>query len=218
MVDSSPSEPSSPPFTNLPRKRYQSSCVGTSTKDSSTPFAGINPLLLSSCKHHHADTASRIVTAWRKVMKNVSDIQGPALAIVLERLKSHGVFPEVHDKTRATRTGPTVKTTSKIRKSNWLSKQLAIHVYLQEHEIDEIRRRCGNLTSRNCRWYSQALCLYIDTPTCASIDFIIRGTLLHSTVFGGVDISGTLVVETAGTLCSTPALGGSKISLMAMFV
>ncbi|GKE66110.1 hypothetical protein Tco_1520271, partial [Tanacetum coccineum] len=35
------------------------------------------------------------------VMKNVSDIQGPTLAIVLERLKSHGVFPEVHDKTRA---------------------------------------------------------------------------------------------------------------------
>ncbi|GKA79011.1 protein MOR1 isoform X1, partial [Tanacetum coccineum] len=62
------------------------------------------------------------------VMKNVSDIQGPALAIVLERLKSHGVFPEVHDKTRATRTGPTVKTTSKIRKSNWLSKQLAIQL------------------------------------------------------------------------------------------
>ncbi|GJU89398.1 protein MOR1 isoform X1 [Tanacetum coccineum] len=77
------------------------------------------------------------------VMKNVSDIQGPALAIVLERLKSHGVFPEVHDKTRATRTGPTVKTTSKIGKSNWLSKQLAIHVYLQELGIDEIRRRVG---------------------------------------------------------------------------
>ncbi|GJU05592.1 hypothetical protein Tco_1122022 [Tanacetum coccineum] len=66
------------------------------------------------------------------VMKNVSDIQGPTLAIVLERLKSHGVFPEVHDKTRVSRTGPTVKTTSKIVKSNWLSKQLAIHVYLEE--------------------------------------------------------------------------------------
>nr|GEX97967.1 protein MOR1 [Tanacetum cinerariifolium] len=60
------------------------------------------------------------------VMKNVSDIQGPALAIVLERLKSHGAFPEVHDNTRATGTGPTVKTTSKIGKSNLLSKQLAI--------------------------------------------------------------------------------------------
>ncbi|GKA55793.1 hypothetical protein Tco_0754865 [Tanacetum coccineum] len=67
MVDSSPSEPSSPPFTNLPRKRYRSSCVGTSIKDSSTPFEGINPLLLPSCKHHHADTASRTITACRKV-------------------------------------------------------------------------------------------------------------------------------------------------------
>ncbi|GJX57197.1 hypothetical protein Tco_0287094 [Tanacetum coccineum] len=67
MADSSPSEPSSPPFTNLPRKRYRSSCAGTSTKDSSTPFAGSNPLLLPSCKHHHADTASRTITAWRKV-------------------------------------------------------------------------------------------------------------------------------------------------------
>ncbi|GJT29198.1 protein MOR1 [Tanacetum coccineum] len=76
----------------------------------------------------------------KMVMKNVSDIQGPALAIVLERLKSHGVFLEVHEKTRATRTGPTVKTTTKIGKSNWLSKQLAIHVYLQELGIDEIRK------------------------------------------------------------------------------
>lgn len=51
-------------------------------------------------------------------MKNVRDIQGPALAIVLERLKSHGAFPEVHDNTRTTGTGPTVKTTSKIGKPN----------------------------------------------------------------------------------------------------
>ncbi|GKF16911.1 hypothetical protein Tco_0061829, partial [Tanacetum coccineum] len=48
-------------------KRYRSSCAGTSTKDSSTPFAESNPLLLPSCKHHHADTASRTITAWRKV-------------------------------------------------------------------------------------------------------------------------------------------------------
>ncbi|GKF83324.1 hypothetical protein Tco_0244980, partial [Tanacetum coccineum] len=52
------------------------------------------------------------------VLKNVRDIHGLALAIVLERLNSHGAFPEVHDKTRATRTGPTVKTTSKITKSH----------------------------------------------------------------------------------------------------
>ncbi|GJV58210.1 MOR1-like protein isoform X1 [Tanacetum coccineum] len=52
------------------------------------------------------------------VLKNVRDIHGLALAIVLEPLNSHGAFPEVHDKTRATGTGPTVKTTSKIGKSN----------------------------------------------------------------------------------------------------
>ncbi|GKB62221.1 pre-mRNA-splicing factor SYF2 [Tanacetum coccineum] len=52
------------------------------------------------------------------VLKNVRDIHGLALAIVLERLNSHGAFPEVHEKTRATGTGPTVKTTSKIGKSN----------------------------------------------------------------------------------------------------
>ncbi|GJR11582.1 hypothetical protein Tco_0794234 [Tanacetum coccineum] len=44
------------------------------------------------------------------------DIHGLALAIVLERLNSHGAFPEVHDKTRATGTVPTVKSTSKIKK------------------------------------------------------------------------------------------------------
>ncbi|GJY51767.1 protein MOR1 [Tanacetum coccineum] len=48
------------------------------------------------------------------VLKNIRDIHGLALAIVLEPLNSHGAFPEVHDKTRATGTGPTVKTTSKI--------------------------------------------------------------------------------------------------------
>ncbi|GJS47753.1 protein MOR1 [Tanacetum coccineum] len=36
------------------------------------------------------------------VLKNVRDIHGLALAIVLERLNSHGAFPEVHDKIRAT--------------------------------------------------------------------------------------------------------------------
>ncbi|GJV21187.1 protein MOR1 [Tanacetum coccineum] len=44
------------------------------------------------------------------VLKNVRDIHGFALAIVLERLNSHGAFPEVHEKTRATGSGPTVKT------------------------------------------------------------------------------------------------------------
>lgn len=45
-------------------------------------------------------------------MKNVRDIQGPALAIVLERLKSHGVNPETFG------TGQTGKTSSKSGKSN----------------------------------------------------------------------------------------------------
>lgn len=51
------------------------------------------------------------------VMKNVRDIQGPALAIVLERLKSHGAFSEVYDTTKSVATGQT-KTSSKIGKSN----------------------------------------------------------------------------------------------------
>ncbi|GKE04542.1 hypothetical protein Tco_1396560, partial [Tanacetum coccineum] len=50
------------------------------------------------------------------VLKNVRNIHGLALAIVLERLNSHGAFPKVHDKTRATGSRPTVKTTSKITK------------------------------------------------------------------------------------------------------
>ncbi|KVH89565.1 hypothetical protein Ccrd_008447 [Cynara cardunculus var. scolymus] len=52
------------------------------------------------------------------VMKNVRDIQGPALAIVLERLKSHGAFPEVYDTSKPVTTGQTAKTSSKIGKSN----------------------------------------------------------------------------------------------------
>lgn len=52
------------------------------------------------------------------VMKNVRDIQGPALAIVLERLKSHGAFPEAYDTTKTVPTGQTVKTGSKVGKSN----------------------------------------------------------------------------------------------------
>ncbi|XP_022036003.1 protein MOR1 [Helianthus annuus] len=52
------------------------------------------------------------------VMKNVRDIQGPALAIVLERLKTHGAFPEVHENTRTVPAGQPSKTGSKIAKSN----------------------------------------------------------------------------------------------------
>ncbi|XP_035837751.1 protein MOR1 isoform X2 [Helianthus annuus] len=52
------------------------------------------------------------------VMKNVRDIQGPALAIVLERLKTHSAFPEVHENTRTVPAGQPSKTGSKIGKSN----------------------------------------------------------------------------------------------------
>ncbi|GJS77914.1 hypothetical protein Tco_0727795 [Tanacetum coccineum] len=54
----------------------------------------------------------------KRIQPTGTDIHGFALAIVLERLNSHGAFPEVHEKTRATGSGPTVKTTSKIGKSN----------------------------------------------------------------------------------------------------
>nr|XP_043618716.1 protein MOR1 isoform X2 [Erigeron canadensis] len=52
------------------------------------------------------------------VMKNVRDIQGPALTIVLERLKSHGTFAEAHDSNKTVATGHTVKANSKTGKSN----------------------------------------------------------------------------------------------------
>lgn len=50
-------------------------------------------------------------------MKNVRDIQGPALTIVLERLKTHGAVPEVYENTRTIPAGQT-KTGSKVGKSN----------------------------------------------------------------------------------------------------
>ncbi|KAI3709297.1 hypothetical protein L2E82_39057 [Cichorium intybus] len=51
------------------------------------------------------------------VMKNVRDIQGPALEIVLERLKSHGAIPEVHDSTKTA--GPSWQAVKKkVGKSN----------------------------------------------------------------------------------------------------
>ncbi|KAM0068239.1 hypothetical protein Hdeb2414_s0002g00070871 [Helianthus debilis subsp. tardiflorus] len=59
-----------------------------------------------------------IVCGPEMVMKNVRDIQGPALAIVLERLKTHGAFPEVHENTRTIPAGQTSKTGSNIGKPN----------------------------------------------------------------------------------------------------
>ncbi|GJX90333.1 hypothetical protein Tco_0343659 [Tanacetum coccineum] len=71
--------------------------------------------------------------------------------------------------------------------------------------------------NRNPGWYSQALCMFgCHTPFLVPLPLncnrlsLIRGTLLNSTVFSGVDISSTLVAKAAGTLCSTPALGGYR--------
>ncbi|CAN4084015.1 unnamed protein product [Withania somnifera] len=51
------------------------------------------------------------------VSKNLKDIQGPALAIVVERLRPYGVLQETHDLGRTTSTGITSKVGSKIGKS-----------------------------------------------------------------------------------------------------
>ncbi|XP_042752685.1 protein MOR1 [Lactuca sativa] len=50
------------------------------------------------------------------VMKNVQDIQGPALTIVLERLKSYGPILEIHDATKTGSSWQAVK--KKVGKSN----------------------------------------------------------------------------------------------------
>lgn len=51
------------------------------------------------------------------VSKNLKDIQGPALAIVVERLRPFGVLQETSDLGRTTSTGTTLKVGSKIGKS-----------------------------------------------------------------------------------------------------
>ncbi|XP_055805496.1 protein MOR1 [Solanum dulcamara] len=52
------------------------------------------------------------------VSKNLKDIQGPALAIVVERLRPYGVLQETSDLGRTTSTGTTSKVGSKIGKSS----------------------------------------------------------------------------------------------------
>ncbi|KAG9155040.1 hypothetical protein Leryth_019560 [Lithospermum erythrorhizon] len=51
------------------------------------------------------------------VSRNLRDIQGPALAIVVERLKPHGAFHEI-ESTRSISMGPTSKISSKAAKSH----------------------------------------------------------------------------------------------------
>ncbi|XAR66434.1 hypothetical protein NMG60_11012669 [Bertholletia excelsa] len=52
------------------------------------------------------------------VTKNLKDIQGPALAIVLERLKPYGAFPESFESVRPTSMAPASKGSSKVAKSS----------------------------------------------------------------------------------------------------
>ncbi|XP_028126412.1 protein MOR1-like [Camellia sinensis] len=51
------------------------------------------------------------------VTKNLKDIQGPALAIVLERLKHSGAFQETFEVAKTISMGPSLKSGSKVRKS-----------------------------------------------------------------------------------------------------
>ncbi|KAL7243803.1 hypothetical protein ACSBR1_016095 [Camellia fascicularis] len=52
------------------------------------------------------------------VSKNMKDIHGPALAIVLERLKQHGAFQETFELAKEISTGLTSKSSSKVGKSS----------------------------------------------------------------------------------------------------
>ncbi|GMP40898.1 hypothetical protein CsSME_00011180 [Camellia sinensis var. sinensis] len=52
------------------------------------------------------------------VTKNLKDIQGPALSIVLERLKHSGTFQETFDVAKTISMGPSLKSGSKVRKSS----------------------------------------------------------------------------------------------------
>ncbi|CAL5368340.1 unnamed protein product [Camellia sinensis] len=52
-----------------------------------------------------------------RVTKNLKDIQGPALAIVLERLKHSGAFQETFEVAKTISMGPSLKSGSKVGKS-----------------------------------------------------------------------------------------------------
>ncbi|THG04324.1 hypothetical protein TEA_014874 [Camellia sinensis var. sinensis] len=52
------------------------------------------------------------------VSKNMKDIHGPALAIVLERLKQYGAFQETFELAKEISTGLTSKSSSKVGKSS----------------------------------------------------------------------------------------------------
>ncbi|CAL5406561.1 unnamed protein product [Camellia sinensis] len=53
----------------------------------------------------------------QQVTKNLKVIQGPALAIVLERLKHSGAFQETFEVAKTISMGPSLKSGSKVGKS-----------------------------------------------------------------------------------------------------
>nr|XP_016493302.1 PREDICTED: LOW QUALITY PROTEIN: protein MOR1-like [Nicotiana tabacum] len=61
------------------------------------------------------------------VSKNLKDIQGPALAIVVERLRPYGVLQETFDLGRTSSTGTTSKVGSKIGKSTGPAERASRH-------------------------------------------------------------------------------------------
>ncbi|OIT28615.1 protein mor1 [Nicotiana attenuata] len=61
------------------------------------------------------------------VSKNLKDIQGPALAIVVERLRPYGVLQETFDLGRTSSTGTTSKAGSKIGKSTGPAERASRH-------------------------------------------------------------------------------------------
>ncbi|GAB4826923.1 Protein MICROTUBULE ORGANIZATION 1 [Ancistrocladus abbreviatus] len=52
------------------------------------------------------------------VSKNLRDIQGPSLALIVERLKPYGGLPEIHDSTHAFTGGTVFKSTNRVGKPN----------------------------------------------------------------------------------------------------
>ncbi|CAL5365228.1 unnamed protein product [Camellia sinensis] len=61
---------------------------------------------------------SESVVLIQYVTKNLKDIQGPALAIVLERLKHSGAFQETFEVAKTISMGPSLKSGSKVAKSS----------------------------------------------------------------------------------------------------
>ncbi|XP_050225850.1 protein MOR1 isoform X2 [Mercurialis annua] len=57
------------------------------------------------------------VSGQETVEKNLRDLQGPALALVLEKVKPHGAFQESFESAKSISMGPSTKTSTKVGKS-----------------------------------------------------------------------------------------------------